>query len=125
MRIVEGCGWFLGVGVLHSTSLLKRQEQEKFWRTLLRKNKKESKVSGNKNLFCKRFWSKSKEVQTQILIPSRVTLIGISENSWYGSKSVEKNHLMFKTTTEGGREFFREDDVGCFGRMRMPDVICR
>ena len=35
----------------------------------LRKNKKEYKVSGNRNLFSKKFWSKSKEVRIQIAMP--------------------------------------------------------
>ena len=41
-------------------SLLKGQEQEQFYPTLLRKNKKESKVSGNRSLHSKRFWKKFK-----------------------------------------------------------------
>ena len=75
---------------------LGRAGARKNWRTLLEKNKNESKVSGNRSLFAMEQVKRSADT---VLIPSRVTLIGISENSWYGSKSLEKNHLMFKTTT--------------------------
>ena len=52
-----------------SFSFSKGQGQERYWRMPLRKNKKEYRVSGNKNLHSKKFWSKSKEMRIQIAMP--------------------------------------------------------
>ena len=49
---------FGGEHVLYA--MREREWQGRFWRTPLKKNKKESKVSGNMSVTSEKFWSKSK-----------------------------------------------------------------
>ena len=48
----------------------------------LKKNKKEYKVSGNKSLPSRKFWSKSKEMRIQIAMPMRRKYIAWESGDW-------------------------------------------
>ena len=71
--IGEGYGRDLGVDIFceecGSISLSRKQLQGRFWRTLLKKNNEESKVTGNRSHPSKRFWNRSNEVRMQIAVP--------------------------------------------------------